>query len=126
MHQNLALVEDLTVWQNLFLNRELVRRFGPLAFLDRRGMQRRPRRWSPPSPSTCPRWARVRRLSGGQRQAVAICRAAGFSSQLVIMDEPTAALGVQETARVEELIRDCATKATPSCSSATTSPRSCA
>ena len=48
--------------------------------------------------------SRVRRLSGGQRQAVAICRAAGFSSQLVIMDEPTAALGVQETARVEELI----------------------
>ncbi|MGO4758014.1 ATP-binding cassette domain-containing protein, partial [Streptomyces sp. 2MCAF27] len=48
--------------------------------------------------------SRVRRLSGGQRQAVSICRAAGFSSQLVIMDEPTAALGVQETARVEELI----------------------
>ena len=48
--------------------------------------------------------ARVRRLSGGQRQAVAICRAAGFSSTLVIMDEPTAALGVQETARVEALI----------------------
>ena len=48
--------------------------------------------------------SRVRRLSGGQRQAVAICRAAGFSSKLVIMDEPTAALGVQETARVEELI----------------------
>ena len=48
--------------------------------------------------------SRVRRLSGGQRQAVAICRAAGFSSRLVIMDEPTAALGVQETARVEELI----------------------
>jgi ABC-type sugar transport system ATPase subunit len=48
--------------------------------------------------------SRVRRLSGGQRQAVAICRAAGFSSTLVIMDEPTAALGVQETARVEQLI----------------------
>jgi D-xylose transport system ATP-binding protein len=49
--------------------------------------------------------SRVRRLSGGQRQAVAICRAAGFSSRLVIMDEPTAALGVQETAKVEDLIR---------------------
>ncbi len=46
----------------------------------------------------------VRRLSGGQRQAVSICRAAGFSSKLVIMDEPTAALGVQETERVEQLI----------------------
>ena len=48
--------------------------------------------------------SRVRRLSGGQRQAVSICRAAGFTSKLIIMDEPTAALGVQETARVEELI----------------------
>ena len=43
--------------------------------------------------------SRVRRLSGGQRQAVSICRAAGFSSKLIIMDEPTAALGVQETAQ---------------------------
>lgn len=49
--------------------------------------------------------SRVRRLSGGQRQAVAICRASGFASKLIIMDEPTAALGVQETAKVEELIR---------------------
>ncbi len=49
--------------------------------------------------------SRVRRLSGGQRQAVAISRAAGWGSKLVIMDEPTAALGVQETANVEDLIR---------------------
>jgi D-xylose transport system ATP-binding protein len=48
--------------------------------------------------------ARVRGLSGGQRQAVAISRAAGWSSRVVIMDEPTAALGVRETAKVEELI----------------------
>ena len=39
VHQNLALVEDLTVWQNLFLNREIVRRFGPFAVLDRRAMR---------------------------------------------------------------------------------------
>jgi ABC-type sugar transport system ATPase subunit len=43
-------------------------------------------------------------LSGGQRQAVALARAAGWSSKLVILDEPTAALGVQETERVEQLI----------------------
>ena len=49
---------------------------------------------------------RVRRLSGGQRQAVSIARAAGFSSKLIVLDEPSAALGVQETARVEELIMD--------------------
>ncbi|GIE99246.1 ATP-binding cassette domain-containing protein [Paractinoplanes rishiriensis] len=105
VHQNLALVEDLTVWQNLFLNRELVHKLGPLAVLNRRGMQREAKEMVSTLAVNVPAvTSRVRRLSGGQRQAVAICRAAGFSSQLVIMDEPTAALGVQETARVEELI----------------------
>ena len=47
---------------------------------------------------------RVRRLSGGQRQAISICRAVGAGAKLVVMDEPTAALGVQETANVEGLI----------------------
>ncbi|MFE3449524.1 ATP-binding cassette domain-containing protein [Nonomuraea sp. NPDC059194] len=105
VHQNLALVEDLTVWQNLFLNREIVRRVGPVALLDRRAMQSRAREMVSTLAVNVPAVrSRVRRLSGGQRQAVAICRAAGFSSKLVIMDEPTAALGVQETARVEELV----------------------
>jgi simple sugar transport system ATP-binding protein len=105
VHQNLALVEDLTVWQNLFLNRELVRGIGPVKILDRRGMQRQAQKMVSALAVNVPAVrSRVRRLSGGQRQAVAICRAAGFSSRLVIMDEPTAALGVQETARVEELI----------------------
>jgi D-xylose transport system ATP-binding protein len=48
--------------------------------------------------------ARVLGLSGGQRQAVALARAAGWGSRIVILDEPTAALGVQETAKVEEMI----------------------
>jgi len=105
VHQNLALVEDLTVWQNLFLNRELVRRLGPIAFLDRRAMQRRAQEMvATLAVNVPPVQSRVRRLSGGQRQAVAICRAQGFSSNFVIMDEPTAALGVQESAKVEELI----------------------
>ncbi|NUW37454.1 sugar ABC transporter ATP-binding protein [Nonomuraea sp. SMC257] len=105
VHQNLALVEDLTVWQNLFLNREIVRRLGPVGLLDRRAMQARAREMVSALAVNVPAvGSRVRRLSGGQRQAVAICRAAGFSSKLVIMDEPTAALGVQETARVEELV----------------------
>jgi ABC-type sugar transport system ATPase subunit len=105
VHQNLALVEDLAVWQNLFLNREKVRGLGPISFLDRKGMQAESQemlgRLAVNVPSAK---ARVRRLSGGQRQAVAIGRAAGWGSKLVIMDEPTAALGVQETAKVEELI----------------------
>jgi D-xylose transport system ATP-binding protein len=105
VHQNLALVEDLTVWQNLFLNREIVRGFGPLSLLNRRAMRQEAEKMVSTLAVNVPAVrSRVRRLSGGQRQAVAICRAAGFSSQLVIMDEPTAALGVQETARVEELV----------------------
>jgi len=105
VHQNLALVEDLTVWQNLFLNREIVRGAGPVSILDRRAMRQQAKEMVSTLAVNVPAvTSRVRRLSGGQRQAVAICRAAGFSSKLVIMDEPTAALGVQETARVEELI----------------------
>jgi ABC-type sugar transport system ATPase subunit len=105
VHQNLALVEDLTVWQNLFLNRELVHKVGPVGFLDRRTMRRESQRMVSGLAVNVPAvGSRVRRLSGGQRQAVSICRAAGFTSKLIIMDEPTAALGVQETARVEELI----------------------
>ena len=106
VHQNLALVEDLTVWQNLFLNREKTVGWFPFRLLDRRGMKREADRMVSALAVNVPAvTSRVRRLSGGQRQAVSICRAASFSSKLVIMDEPTAALGVQETAKVEELIR---------------------
>jgi fructose transport system ATP-binding protein len=49
--------------------------------------------------------SKIRNMSGGQRQCVAISRAATFASKLIIMDEPTAALGVQETAQVENIIR---------------------
>jgi D-xylose transport system ATP-binding protein len=105
VYQDLALADDLAVWQNLYLNRELTRGVGPLRLLDRRGMRREAdvlvRRLAVNVP---PVRSRVRRLSGGQRQAVAICRAAGFGSRIVIMDEPTAALGHRETARAEELI----------------------
>lgn len=105
VHQNLALVEDLTVWQNLFLNRELTRSLGPLKLLDRRAMRKQAQGMVSTLAVNVPAvGSRVRRLSGGQRQAVSICRAAGFTSKLIIMDEPTAALGVQETARVEELV----------------------
>lgn len=105
VYQNLALVDELTIWQNLFLNREIKRGVGPLRFLDRRAMARRSEemlsRLDIHIPSV---QARVRRLSGGQRQAVAISRATGWGSRLIVMDEPTAALGVKESGRVEELI----------------------
>jgi len=107
VHQNLALVEDLTVWQNLFLTREQTRGFGPLRLMNRRAMASQATDMMSTLAINVPSVkSRVRRLSGGQRQAVAIARAAGWGSSIVIMDEPTAALGVQETARVEELIHD--------------------
>src|SRR5699024_2802145 len=75
--------------------------------LDRRAMKRRSRElMSGLAINMPPVTARVDRLSGGQRQAVALSRAAGWGSKLVVLDEPTAALGVQETAKVEELIAD--------------------
>jgi simple sugar transport system ATP-binding protein len=105
VYQDLALADDLAVWQNLYLNRELTRGVGPLRLLDRKRMRREADAMVRTlSVNVPPVRSRVRRLSGGQRQAVAICRAAGFGSRIVIMDEPTAALGHRETHRAEELI----------------------
>ncbi|GHD41832.1 sugar ABC transporter ATP-binding protein [Mycetocola manganoxydans] len=105
VHQNLALVEELAVWQNFFLGRELTKGAGPFRTLDRKKMKSTANdllnNLSVNAPAVT---SKVRRLSGGQRQAVAIARAAGWGSKIVIMDEPTAALGVQETARVENVI----------------------
>lgn len=105
VYQDLALVEDLTVWQNMYLNRELTRGIGPLRLLDRGTMiaqtQRHLERLLVNMP---PVRSRVRRLSGGQRQSIAIGRAASWGSSLVIMDEPTAALGLRERESVEALI----------------------
>ncbi|MFC5931214.1 sugar ABC transporter ATP-binding protein [Cryobacterium melibiosiphilum] len=103
VQQNLALVEELAVWQNFFLGRELVH--GPFRTLDRKNMKRKAADMLADLAVNAPPVAsKVRRLSGGQRQAVAIARAAGWGSKIVIMDEPTAALGVQETAKVEQTI----------------------
>jgi simple sugar transport system ATP-binding protein len=105
VYQDLALADDLAVWQNLFLNREITRGVGPLRLLDRKKMRRdADEMMTKLAVNVPPVRSRVRRLSGGQRQAVAISRAAGFGSRIVIMDEPTAALGVRETRRAEDLI----------------------
>lgn len=105
VYQTLGLIEDLTIWQNLFLNRETVRVFGPLKILNKSKMREEAVRMLKNLDVYIPSIkSRTRGLSGGQRQAVAICRAAGWGSRVVIMDEPTAALGVRETAKVEELI----------------------
>jgi len=105
VYQTLGLIEDLTIWQNLFLKRELMIGVPPFRILNKRVMRNEAVRMLSELDVHIPSVkARVRGLSGGQRQAVAISRAAGWSSQVVIMDEPTAALGVRETAKVEELI----------------------
>jgi D-xylose transport system ATP-binding protein len=104
--QDLALVNELTVWQNMFLNRERVRRVGPFTLIDRRAMIKQAGEMLKDLEVKIPSVdSRVQRLSGGQRQGVAICRATGWGGRFVIMDEPTAALGVAETERVEQLIR---------------------
>ena len=103
--QDLALVDTLRVWQNLFLGRELGAGAGPLRWLHRKAMREQARTMVGALAVNVPSVdARVNGLSGGQRQAVALARAAGWGSGIVILDEPTAALGVQETAKVEEMI----------------------
>jgi D-xylose transport system ATP-binding protein len=103
--QDLGLIEDLEVWQNLYLNRELTRGVVPLRVLDKKQMIARSATILADLDVNVPNVrATVRRMSGGQRQSVAIARAANWGTTLVIMDEPTAALGVRETAAVEKLI----------------------
>jgi ABC-type sugar transport system ATPase subunit len=105
VYQNLSLVEDLTIWQNLFLNREITKNFGFVKILNRAKMRQESESMLKNLDVYIPSVrSRTRGLSGGQRQAVAICRAVGWGSKVVIMDEPTAALGARETMKVEELI----------------------
>ena len=82
VHQTLAVAPALDIAANLFLGRE-IRKPGPLGSI-----------------------FRVETLSGGQRQAVAVARAAAFGSKVVILDEPTAALGVRESRQVLRLIEE--------------------
>ncbi|WP_163507334.1 ATP-binding cassette domain-containing protein [Fodinicola acaciae] len=105
VYQELGLIEDLQVWQNLFLNRELVYPVPFVRMLDKKRMISRSRQILTELDVNVPNVrTTVRRMSGGQRQSIAIARAANWGTTLVIMDEPTAALGVRETAAVEALI----------------------
>ena len=104
--QELALSENLSIAENVFLGRELTHRFLGVPLLRRAAMKRRVKELleeldahisDPEAP--------VGALSGGQRQAVPICRALNLNARLVIMDEPTAALAVAETRKVLQLTR---------------------
>ena len=105
--QNLALADDLDVPSNLFLGREKIwLNLGPFSILDRRAMREATVKALQRTAVKIPNLSNsIRHMSGGQRQCVAIARTATFASKLIIMDEPTAALGVQETAQVENIIR---------------------
>lgn len=105
--QNLALADDLDVPDNLFLGREkILFNLGPFSILDYRGMREATIAALEKTAVKIPNIRNtIRNMSGGQRQCVAIARTATFHSKLTIMDEPTAALGVQETAQVETIVR---------------------
>lgn len=105
--QNLALADDLDVPSNLFLGREKIwLNLGPFSILDFKGMRAATEKALLRTAVKIPNLSNtIRKMSGGQRQCVAIARTATFASKLIIMDEPTAALGVQETAQVENIVR---------------------
>ena len=113
--QNLALAEDLDVPANIFMGREITRlNLGPLSILNHRAMRAQSvEMLSTTGVKIQDLSEPMRGMSGGQRQCVAIARAAGFAKKLIILDEPTSALGVQETARVEEIIRGLKARGVP-------------
>ena len=111
VYQNLALSPALSIADNMFMGRE-IRKPGVmgsmLRMLDRKAMEKIAReKLSELGLMTIQNIGQaVETLSGGQRQGVAVARAAAFGSKVVIMDEPTAALGVKESRRVLDLILD--------------------
>jgi fructose transport system ATP-binding protein len=111
VYQTLALSPALSIADNMFLGRE-IRKPGIMGtwfrMLDRKAMEKRARdKLTELGLMTIQNIGQaVETLSGGQRQGVAVARAAAFGSKVVIMDEPTAALGVKESRRVLELIQD--------------------
>jgi simple sugar transport system ATP-binding protein len=108
VYQDLALAPELAASENLYLGRELLKAGvgGRLGILDRKSMRREAASQFAKlgihlrSPAVS-----VASLSGGQRQSIAIARAAMWANKVIFMDEPTAALGVVQTARVLDLIR---------------------
>lgn len=111
VYQNLAVSPALDISTNLYLGRE-IRKEGPLGSIFRMLDKKRMRAESAQHlqdlgiATMQDITQAVETLSGGQRQAVAVARAAAFGSKVVILDEPTAALGVRESARVLQLISD--------------------
>lgn len=105
VYQDLAICDNLSAASNVFLGRELTKQFGPLRILDYAGMRiKAAELFTRLKSETRPRDL-VKRMSGGQRQAVAIARALLTDAKIVLMDEPTAAISVRQVAEVLNLIR---------------------
>ena len=105
VYQHLALCDNLTASSNVFLGREMMRNVGPIRVIDYPSMHRRAGElFAQLKSETRPRDL-VRKMSGGQRQAVAIARTLLADAKVVLMDEPTAAISVRQVAEVLDLIR---------------------
>ena len=105
VYQDLALVDELSVFHNVFLNREVVHPL-PFRLLNNRAMRRRAAEAIADIGVEIPSVkAPVARLSGGQRQAIAIARSVHSDARILLLDEPLAAMGVREGAMVLDLIR---------------------
>src|ERR1700743_1532646 len=105
VYQDLALADNLTAAANVFLGRELKRKFGPFAFLDHKAMAVRALELFGELRSETRPYDLVKQMSGGQRQAVAIARTRLSNAKLVMMDEPTAAISVRQVEQVLDLLR---------------------
>ena len=104
VYQDLALVNELSVYHNLFLKRELT--YAPLPFLNNRAMRKKARESLDAMGINIPSVdVEVAKLSGGQRQAIAIARAISSNAQILLLDEPLAAMGAKEGALILDLIR---------------------
>ncbi len=107
VYQDLALVEDMNIFRNLYLGRELTKKLGPLKLLSKRAMKEEAFKLlreigiNVRTPDDV-----VKYLSGGERQSIAIARAVRFGAKLLILDEPTAALSIRESEKVLEYIKD--------------------
>jgi ABC-type sugar transport system ATPase subunit len=103
VYQDLALIDELSVFHNMFLHRELVHR--PLPFLANRKMRAQTRVALDEIGIDIPSInAPVARLSGGQRQAIAVARTAHSEADILLLDEPLAAMGAKEGARILDVI----------------------